>query len=82
MATPLTLPEKKAQIDDLILAELRLLFEGHKIEVLHFVRFLKEKQVKGQPEPEKKDREPGSMKGKIWISPDFDEPMEEFKDYM
>ena len=24
----------------------------------------------------------GALKGKIWISPDFDEPLEEFKDYM
>ncbi len=24
----------------------------------------------------------GSMKGKIWMSPDFDEPLEDFKDYM
>lgn len=24
----------------------------------------------------------GALKGKIWISPDFDEPMEDFKEYM
>jgi antitoxin (DNA-binding transcriptional repressor) of toxin-antitoxin stability system len=24
----------------------------------------------------------GSAKGKIWMSPDFDEPLEEFKEYM
>jgi antitoxin (DNA-binding transcriptional repressor) of toxin-antitoxin stability system len=24
----------------------------------------------------------GSAKGKIWIAPDFDEPLEEFKEYM
>ena len=24
----------------------------------------------------------GCMKGKIWMSPDFDEPLEDFKDYM
>ena len=31
-----------------------------------------------------KTRKPklGSAKGKIWISPDFDEPLEDFKDYM
>ena len=27
-------------------------------------------------------RKAGSAKGKIWIAPDFDEPLEEFKDYM
>ncbi len=24
----------------------------------------------------------GILKGKIWMSPDFDEPLEDFKDYM
>lgn len=24
----------------------------------------------------------GALKGKMWIAPDFDEPLEEFKDYM
>jgi len=24
----------------------------------------------------------GSAKGKIWMAPDFDEPLEEFKEYM
>lgn len=24
----------------------------------------------------------GSLKGKVWIADDFDEPLEEFKDYM
>ena len=32
--------------------------------------------------PPKKPRVPGSMKGKIWIAPDFDEIPEEFEDYL
>ena len=34
--------------------------------------------------PAKHDRPPmfGALKGKMWIAPDFDEPLEEFKDYM
>ncbi len=28
-------------------------------------------------QPEKKPREPGTAKGKIWIAPDFDEPLPE-----
>lgn len=28
------------------------------------------------------DRKPGSAKGDIWMSDDFDEPLEEFKEYM
>jgi antitoxin (DNA-binding transcriptional repressor) of toxin-antitoxin stability system len=30
----------------------------------------------------KHDRKPGSAKGLIWISDDFDEPLEEFKEYL
>gem|GEM_PF-1675190 len=32
--------------------------------------------------PAKQAREPGSAKGEIWIAPDFDESLEDFKDYM
>ncbi|MFZ4556374.1 MAG: type II toxin-antitoxin system Phd/YefM family antitoxin [Pseudanabaena sp.] len=30
----------------------------------------------------RQNRKPGSAKGLIWISDDFDEPLEEFKEYM
>jgi antitoxin (DNA-binding transcriptional repressor) of toxin-antitoxin stability system len=30
----------------------------------------------------KPDRKPGSAKGLIWMSDDFDEPLEDFKEYM
>lgn len=30
----------------------------------------------------KEPRKPGSMKGKIWIGPDFDEIPEEFEEYL
>ena len=33
-------------------------------------------------ETQKPERKLGSAKGKIWISPDFDEPLDDFKDYM
>lgn len=29
----------------------------------------------------KPNRQPGSAKGLIWVSDDFDEPLEEFKEY-
>lgn len=32
--------------------------------------------------PAKKPRVPGSMKGQIWIAPDFDEIPEEFEEYL
>jgi len=30
----------------------------------------------------KHDRKPGSVKGLIWVSDDFDEPLEDMKEYM
>lgn len=32
--------------------------------------------------PPKRERKPGSAKGKIWMSEDFDAPLEDFQDYM
>ncbi|HRN36043.1 MAG TPA: DUF2281 domain-containing protein [Flavobacteriales bacterium] len=37
------------------------------------------KRLKKEP---KAKRPIGLMKGKIWIADDFDEPLEDFKDYM
>lgn len=34
------------------------------------------------PAPVRKPRTPGSLKGKLIISDDFDEPLEDLKDYM
>ena len=33
-------------------------------------------------EPPKQPRVPGSMKGQIWMAPDFDEIPEEFEEYV
>ena len=30
----------------------------------------------------KRNRQPGSAKGLVWMSDDFDEPLKEFRDYM
>jgi hypothetical protein len=48
-------------------------------EVADFISFLK-KKVKNSPTI--KEREFGFAKGKISISDDFDDPLDEFKDYM
>jgi hypothetical protein len=50
-----------------------------KQEVSDFVEFLKQK-VKAKNQL--KERKPGSAKGLIKMAPDFDEPLEDFKDYM
>lgn len=46
--------------------------EGKKLEI-----FIVEHKPKA-----KKRRQSGSAKGQIWMSPDFDEPLEDFKEYM
>lgn len=33
-------------------------------------------------QPTRKRRQSGSAKGQIWLSPDFDEPLADFEDYM
>ncbi len=48
-------------------------------EVSDFVAFLKKKS---KPKLKLKAREYGFAKGKIRLSADFDEPLDEFKNYM
>jgi len=37
--------------------------------------------IKLSPTTPAKSRQPGSAKGQVWMSKDFDEPLEEFKDH-
>lgn len=67
--------------EQLILRELHNLPESLKVEVLHFVQFLKKETAKGEKSPRPK-RQAGMLKGKIWMAPDFDAPLEDFKEYM
>ena len=74
-----------------IVSQLEELPEEKKQEASDFIAFLLAKtkeekkkadkisftKVEGNP-----DKGFGSLKGKIWMSPDFDEPLEDFKDYM
>lgn len=50
-----------------------------KSEVNNFIDFLLSKYKK---EKEKKKPKFGYAQGEIYISPDFDEPLEDFKEYM
>ncbi len=67
-----------------ILDKLEQLPESLQTEVVHYIEFLLEKHVKtsSQQKTPKKKRQAGLLKGKIWMSDDFDAPLEEFKDYM
>ena len=50
-----------------------------KKEVSDFVEFLKQK---AKPKTRLRKRQLGAAKGLIVMSPDFDEPLDDFKEYM
>lgn len=65
----------QAQISQLLQSALR----GEEIIITRDNHpILKLIQVSSQP----KRRQRGSAKGQIWIAADFDEPLEDFKEYM
>lgn len=69
--------------DPYILSEIKQLPETLQQEVLRFVSFLKqEHQSEVKQENTSKERTFGRSKGKYILSEDFDEPLEDFKDYM
>ncbi len=67
--------------EQLILRELHSLPETLKVEVLHFVQFLKQNKS-AKPPLAPKRRKAGSAKDKYILAPDFDAPLDEFKEYM
>ena len=70
-------------IQQVILEKLAELPESLQTEVLHYIEFLIEKQAKNlSQEKQTKRGGLGIWKGKIWMSDDFDESLEDLKDYM
>ncbi len=59
--------------EKLILSQIYQLPESLKLEVLHYVIFLTSNQG---------DRIFGRSKGRYKLAPDFDAPLEDFKEYM
>ncbi|MFD2147733.1 type II toxin-antitoxin system VapB family antitoxin [Mucilaginibacter antarcticus] len=59
--------------------EIASLPDNLKQEVSDFVEFLKSKS---QKKHDVKERQFGYAKGFFKVSPDFDEPLDDFKDYM
>ena len=51
-------------------------------QVMDFIAFLVEKNKNPKDKPKSTKRQFGAGKGKVKMSSDFDEPMEDFKDYM
>jgi len=71
-------------IQPVILEKLEELPESFQTEVLHYIEFLIEKyaQKSTQEKPTKKRRVAGTMQGMIIMADDFDEPLEDLKEYM
>lgn len=65
--------------DSQLYAQIASLPTDLKKEVLDFVEFLKQKI---QPKKKLVKREAGIAKGYFKMSDDFDEPLDDFKDYM
>jgi len=65
-----------------ILSEIHSLPENLRHEVLRYIFFLKTKYVNVSDQTVEKKRVFGRAKGRYEMSDDFDEPIDEFKDYM
>ena len=69
--------------EKLILSQLYQLPEHLKEEVLHYIAFLTKEYVNQTQQVIKpKKRTFGSAKGKYQLAPDFDAPLDDFKEYM
>ena len=71
-------------LQKLILQEIQLLPEFAQMEVFNFLLFMKSKYLEKTTVQKEKVKRPtfGCGSVKITISADFDEPLEDFKDYM
>ena len=68
--------------EKMILSEIYQLPENLKREVLHFIVFLKQDYSLKKIEKNKSNRIFGRSKGRYTLAPDFDAPLDDFKEYM
>jgi hypothetical protein len=78
---------EKIALDEEVLKVFASMPYSLKLEVLHYAEYLITKhsdnsEISSQLEKPKKKRQAGVLKGKVWMSDDFDEPLEEMKEYM
>ena len=72
---------------ELVYEHLKQLPEARLGMVLDFVEFLEQKERQsGHAAPPRDEltqgpRQPGSARGQVWMAPDFDAPLEDFRDY-
>ena len=66
----------------LLYSKLSALPENLKKEVADFIEFLLMKSKQGKPDSKNSSPKFGSGKGMFTMHKDFDEPLEDFKDYM
>jgi Protein of unknown function (DUF2281) len=73
-------------LDAELLQAIAIMPQDIKIAVLDYAEYLINKHTqsisKSIPQASPKKRQAGLLKGKIWMSDDFDAPLEEMKDYM
>ena len=64
------------------LEKVKLMPPDYQQEVKDFIDFVWEKKMGLQHNNNKSGRIPGLLKGKMWMSADFDKTPEDFKDYI
>jgi hypothetical protein len=69
-------------LQKLIIQEIQLLPESIQTEVFHFLLYLKSKHLENVSSQKVKRPYFGCGDVKVVIKPGFDEPLEDFKDYM
>ena len=69
---------------DVLVAEAQGLSEDALMEVIRFVRFIKNEKRSAISDTDggKAIRSAGKYRGKIQMAEDFDDPLEDFKEYM
>lgn len=71
---------------DMLISEANGLSDDALMEVVRFMRFLKterkENAASGDKAEALKRRRAGKYAGQIWMAEDFDEPLEDFREYM
>ena len=67
---------------DELLKEYNSLPSNYKKEVEDFIGYLSQKAKTKSTKTKPVKRKLGFAKGKLWMAPDFDAPLEDMKDYM